>query len=157
MSTLVCVNLADCVCVCVVFATLIRLSGWSVILPYACWILVSVFVWVFRFLLPCDLVRRVISWHVSVCADIVQPPLTVSCLFFSVSLSGLFWCQCKLTPVMDYSRKDANRSWQSQNSIPLYWDQLHRMLSPIVPYSEYFAPFFLSSLLHVRPNRLTWL
>lgn len=55
---------------------------------------------------------------------------------------------------MDYNRMNANHNWHSYHSIPPYWDQLHRMLSPIVPYSEYSASLLL---LHVTLNSPTWL
>lgn len=95
-----------------------------------------------------------VGWRLSV--HTVQQPVTPSPLFLSLALSGLFCCQCKLVPVMDYSRTGTNLSWHSQNSLPPYWDQLHRMLSPIVPYSEYTIPFSLSALHTKRPHSLTW-
>lgn len=87
-----------------------------------------------------------VSWRASVCPDIVLQPVTAS-----LPLPLLRIVQCKLMLVMDYSRM--NHSWHSYNSIPPYWDQLHRMLSPIVPYSEYTSLF----LLHVTLNSHTWL
>lgn len=112
----------------------------------------SIILWAYSGLCVClglccrvSLCERV-GWHVSVCPDIVQQPVTASPLALSCtpSLSGLFCCQWKLMSVMDYSRTDANLSWHSQNSILPYWDQPHRMLSPIVPYSEYTTHFCTS-------------
>ena len=110
-------------------------------------------------LLLCELVWS-LGWHVSVCPDIVQQPVTASppslslSLFFSLRLSGLFCCQRELVPVMDHSRTDTNLSWCSRNSIPPYWDQLHRMLSPIVPYSEYTVSFCLSCCMSPQTDPL---
>lgn len=142
MNTLVCVNLSDCVCMWVcVFVTLIVFSGLSVILSYTWWILVCMCV--FRFVLLCEFVWKgwltfeCLSRHcAAACNCLTSIPVSLS-LSLSLYLSGLFSCHCELMPVMDYSRTDANLSWYSRNSIPPYWDQLHRMLSPIVPYSEY--------------------
>lgn len=123
-----------CVCVCVC------LSHWYRLLRLVC---NSIRRSVNSALCVCETA----SWHLSVWADIVQQHVTAWALFFFVL--GLFSCQWNLGPVMDYSWSDTNPSWHLRNGIPPYWDQLHRMLSPIVPYSKYYMPRFL-------PNS-TWL
>lgn len=159
MNALVRLSLVDWVraCVCVyislisVLVTLIGLSGWSIIPSNSGSILIHVFGCVLAFELALQVLVDVwVSTHSAAASN------SLTSFSLSLALSGLFCCQCKLMPVMDYSRTGTNLSWHSQNSLPPYWDQLHRMLSPIVPYSEYTIPFSLSALHTKRPHSLTW-
>lgn len=99
----------------------------------------------FRFVLLWACVNGLVyMWVSRYCAAACNSVTLFPSLSLSLSLTGLFTGNIQ---VMDYNRMNANQSWYSYNSVASHWDQLHRMLSPIVPYSEYTLSFFFLSLL----------